>query len=361
LLKKYYLAQKGVVLRISFPLKSHALAKEESQLMRHRDNPKRKDALPLATASRRANTAPYPHVAVLIPCLNEELTIRKVVGDFKQALPGAQIYVFDNNSSDRTAFAASSAGATVIHVPAKGKGNVVRKMFAEIDAKAYVMADGDDTYPASMAPALVNELRGGADMVVGARISSYESGSFRKFHMFGNRLVAWLISTIFSVQLKDVMSGYRVFSPAFVKGVPLLAHGFEVEVEMTLQALAKSFVIKEVDIPYQKRPEGSHSKLDTISDGILILRSILVIFKDYKPLTFFSLVSLFFFAVSLTTGSFPVIDYLEYKAVYHIPLAVLAMGSMILSALCLSIGLVLHTLARYQLESFQLIRRLQRD
>ena len=329
--------------------------------MKQRQNPKRGNALPRASVSRRALAAPYAHVAVLVPCLNEEPTIRKVVEDFEQALPGARIYVFDNNSTDRTAFVAGSAGATVIHVPARGKGHVVRKMFTEIDAKIYVMVDGDDTYPARMAPTLINELKGGADMVVGARISSYESGSFRKFHMFGNRLVAWLISNIFSVRLNDVMSGYRAFSPAFVKGVPLLAHGFEVEVEMTLQALSKSFVIREVDIPYQKRPEGSLSKLDTISDGVLILRSILVIFKDYKPLTFFSLVSLFFFAVSLSAGAFPVIDYLEYKAVYHVPLAVLAMGSMILSALSLSIGLVLHTLARYQMESFQLIRRLQRD
>jgi len=313
------------------------------------------------TSSRRATTAPYAHVAVLIPCLNEEVTIRKVVEDFNQVLPGARIYVFDNNSSDRTAVVASGAGATVVHVPLKGKGNVVRKMFTKIDAKIYIMVDGDDTYPASMAPALINELTGGADMVVGARISSYESGSFRMFHMFGNRLVAWLISKIFSVRLRDVMSGFRVFSPAFVKGVPLLARGFEVEVEMTLQALAKSFVIKEVDIPYQKRPEGSLSKLNTISDGILILKSILVIFKDYKPLTFFSMLSLFFFAFSLTVGTFPIMDYVEYRAVYHIPLAVLAMGSMILSALSLAIGLVLHTLARYQMETFQLIRRLQRD
>jgi len=223
------------------------------------------------------------------------------------------------------------------------------------------MVDGDDTYPASAAVELIAELRKtGADMVVGVRMVSFAAGSFRRFHQFGNRLVARLISRLFSAHVTDVLSGYRVFSRAFVKTVPLMSEGFEVETEMTLQALAKRFVIREVPIVYGRRPEGSRSKLDTWSDGFLVLKSIAMIFKDYKPLLFFSSLSAFLLVVTLAAGLTPIIDYVRERYVFHVPLAILATGTGILSALSLTIGFILHTISRYHNETFELLRRLQR-
>src|SRR5262249_31553171 len=206
--------------------------------------------------------------------------VAKVVGDFTRVLPGAQVLVYDNNSTDKTANLAREAGAIVRHAPRQGKGNVVKQMFHEVDSEVYVMVDGDDTYPATAAPDLIAELKKtGADMVVGVRMSSFKEGSFRRFHQLGNYLVAGLISRLFSSKITDVLSGYRVFSRAFAKTAPLMSQGFEVETEMTLQALAKRFVVKELPIAYGRRPEGSHSKLDTYSDGFLVLKSIAMIFK----------------------------------------------------------------------------------
>lgn len=301
----------------------------------------------------------YRDVAVLIPCFNEEKTVGKVVTDFNAALTGANILVFDNESTDNTAAVAQMNGATVIHAPRRGKGNVVKQMFDQVDAEVYITVDGDDTYPASAAKELVAEFRkGGVDMIVGVRESSAQEHSYRRFHRFGNRLVASLISRLFSIKLTDVMSGYRVLSKEFVKSVPLKSKGFEVETEMTLQAATKDFVIREVPIQYGSRPEGSYSKLNTFSDGFLVLKAIFIIFKDYKPLIFFSSLSGVLVIISAIAGSRAVSDYLETGQVYHLPSAVLATGTMILAALSLSIGLILDTLSKYHNENFQLLRRL---
>lgn len=315
-----------------------------------------------ATSTADARTAPeYAGVAVLVPCFNEEPTVAKVVADFSQVLRGARILVYDNNSTDKTAVLAREAGALVRHAPRQGKGNVVKQMFDEVDAEIYVMVDGDDTYPAPSAVDLIAELRKtGADMVVGVRMFSFGEGSFRRFHQLGNRLVAGLISRLFSSKVTDVLSGYRVFSRAFVKTVPLMSQGFEIETEMTLQALAKRFVIKELPITYGRRPEGSQSKLDTYSDGFLVLKSIAMIFKDYKPLLFFSSLSGLLLVLTLVAGLAPVLDYVRARYVFHVPLAILATGTGILSALSLTIGLTLHTISRYHNETFELLRKLSK-
>ena len=306
-------------------------------------------------------SGPYAGVAVVVPCHNEELTVEKVVTDFTQSLPGARILVYDNNSTDKTAVCAREAGALVRHAPGRGKGTVVRQMFDEVDADIYVMVDGDDTYPAAAAPELIAELRKtGADMVVGVRTLSFTPGSFRRFHQLGNRMIAGLISQLFSSKVTDVLSGYRVFSRAFVKTVPLASQGFEIETEITLQALAKRFLIKEVPIVYRRRPDGSQSKLNTWSDGFLVLKSVVMIFKDYKPLLFFSILSALLLLFTLVAGLAPILDYVRTRYVVHVPLAILATGTGILSALSLTIGLILHTISRYHTETFDLLRRLHK-
>lgn len=304
------------------------------------------------------STNTYYDVAVLIPCFNEENTVGKVVADFARTLTGAKILVFDNNSTDQTAAIAERNGANVVHAPLQGKGNVVKQMFDQVDSELYITVDGDDTYPASAARELIAEFRkGGADMIVGARASA-DKLSYRPFHRFGNRLVASLISRLFAIKVTDVMSGYRVLSREFVKSVPLKSEGFEVETEMTLQAATKDFVIREVPIQYGPRPEGSYSKLNTCSDGFLVLKAIFIIFKDYKPLFFFATLSGVLLVISLIAGSRAISDYLRTGQVYHLPSAVLATGTIILAALSLSIGLILDTISKYHNENFQLLRRL---
>ena len=304
-------------------------------------------------------TRAYADVAVLIPCLNEEKTVGKVVGDFRRTLEGARVMVFDNNSTDDTAAIAERHGATVVRAPRQGKGNVVKQMFDQIEAEVYVMVDGDDTYPADAASQMIAEFRkGGVDMLVGVRQASAEELAYRRFHRFGNRLVAGLISRLFSVRVTDVMSGYRVFSKEFVKSVPLKSAGFEIETEMTLQAAAKDFVVKEMPVHYGHRPEGSFSKLNTYSDGFLVLKIIFLIFKDYKPLVFFTSLSVLLLLVTVATGAASIRDYIETGQVYHLPSAVLATGTGVLAALSFSIGLILDTLSKYHNENFQLLRRL---
>ncbi len=301
----------------------------------------------------------YSGVVVMIPCLNEEKTVGRVVADYKAALPGAAIYVYDNNSTDRTAEIARESGATVVHSPIKGKGNVVKQMFSELEGEIFIMVDGDDTYPAASAPDLIAEFKKGeADMVVGARLSSFSTKSFRQFHKFGNRLVAWLISLIFSRKVTDVMSGYRVFSWTFIKTIPLMSEGFDIETEMTLQALAKDFRIKEMFIKYGERPVGSYSKLNTYLDGFLVLKKIFLIFKDYKPFVFFSMLFLVLSSLSAIAGYSPIMDYVMTGYVYHVPLAILASGLGILAAFCLGLGLVMDTLSKYHNENFILRKRL---
>ncbi|MFH1755401.1 MAG: glycosyltransferase family 2 protein, partial [Candidatus Latescibacterota bacterium] len=252
------------------------------------------------TQQRDSQNTSGKKVAVLLPCYNEEVTIGKVVGDFRNALPFASVYVFDNNSSDQTAGNAAKAGAIVVYSPRRGKGNVVKHMFREVDADIYVMADGDDTYPADMAGTLIEALEeSGVDMVVGTRLAHHDKKAFRAFHGFGNTLISKLISLLFSSSLTDVLSGYRVFSRHFARTLYLTAGGFEVETEMTLQALVKNCFIKEIPVRYSSRPEGSESKLNTFSDGLMICKGMFLIFKDYRPFVFFSALSISCFLLGL--------------------------------------------------------------
>ncbi len=304
------------------------------------------------------NDLNFTGVAVLIPCFNEAVTVAAVAKDFQRILPGSQVYVFDNCSTDGTAKAAREAGAHVVFSPRPGKGNVVRHMFNSIEAEIYLMADGDSTYPASEAPKLIKVLRSRhADMVVGTRMATYSESAFRRFHVFGNRLVARLISLLFGVKVTDVLSGYRAFSREFVKTIPLVSSGFEIETEMTLQAAAKGFIIEEAPVPYGARPAGSESKLNTFSDGFLVLKALLFIFKDYRPLIFFSAASLLLFIASIGAGSAPIYDYVNYHYVYRVPLAVLAAALAIVSILTLFVGVILETVRKYHAESFELWRK----
>ncbi|MBW1880826.1 MAG: glycosyltransferase [Deltaproteobacteria bacterium] len=300
----------------------------------------------------------FESVAVLLPCYNESITVQKVVTEFIAALPGARVYVFDNNSTDGTGRLAEEAGAIVVRSPRQGKGYVVQHMFRDVEADVYLMADGDDTYPASEAVRLLDSLLDSdADMVVGVRLEQFHSGAFRRFHQFGNRLVAFLISSLFGARITDVLSGYRAFERDFVKSVPLVSGGFGIETEMTMSALAKGFAIREIPIPYGSRPEGSHSKLSTYSDGAVVLRAIFTLFKDYKPFAFFGTVAVLLALLSLASGALPVLDYLREQYVHHVPLAILAAGLGICAALSASVGLVLSTIARYQKETFLLMQR----
>ncbi len=232
-------------------------------------------------------------IAVLIPCFNEEQTVGKVIADWRTALPEAAIYVYDNNSTDQTAKIAGEAGAIVRHEYQQGKGNVIRRMFREIDAQAYIMVDGDDTYPAKFGREMVNlVLERGADMVVGDRLSStYFTENKRKFHNFGNTLVRRAINILFRNNIKDIMTGYRAFSYHFVKTFPVLSRGFEIETEMSIHAVDKNMRIQNVVIDYRDRPKGSKSKLNTYGDGMKVLRTIFRLYRSYKPLAFFSIVS----------------------------------------------------------------------
>jgi len=233
-------------------------------------------------------------IAVLIPCYNEARTIAKVVSDFKRELPEATIYVYDNNSKDGTDEIARAAGAVVRYEHQQGKGNVVRRMFQEIEAECYIMADGDDTYPAENARTLVRHvLDDQADMVVGDRLSStYFEENKRPFHNFGNSIVRWSINTLFKSDIKDIMTGYRAFSYRFVKTFPVVSKGFEIETEMTIHAVTKNMFVRNELVDYRDRPDGSESKLNTVSDGIKVLKTIFNLFRNYKPLQFFSILSL---------------------------------------------------------------------
>ncbi|MBN1766362.1 MAG: glycosyltransferase [Sedimentisphaerales bacterium] len=285
--------------------------------------------------------------AVLIPCYNEELTIGKVVDDFKEQLPLAAIYVFDNSSTDASAAIAARHGARVIREPRQGKGFVIDCMFDTIDADLYVMVDGDDTYPADYVHKLLEPLhKGQADMVVGARLSQHSEKSFRSLHVFGNNLVRRLVNLLCGTNLTDIMSGYRAFTRRVVDRTPLVSAGFEVETEMTIQVLYLQMKIVEVNIPYSQRPPGSVSKLRTFSDGFRVLWQIFCLFRAVKPLTFFGGMGIIFMILGILAGIPPINDYLNDPKhyVYHVPLAILATGLMILSAGCFFIGILLHAL-----------------
>ena len=297
---------------------------------------------------------------MLVPCHNEEATVASVVHDFRQALPGAEIYVFDNASTDRTAERAREAGATVVESAVKGKGYVVMHMFREVEADWYVMVDGDSTYTAASAPDLVKTARESeADMLIARRVTpqSELSDAYRPLHQLGNRLVCSLIRATFASSVKDVFSGYRVFNREFVKTVPLAATGFDIEVEMTLQALSKGYRVREMDAPYTSRPAGSFSKLNTFKDGARVLLAFIGILRNYRPLLFFGGLALALALASLIAGIPAVLDYIHYRYVYRVPLALLATGLALLSALSASIGLILQTQLRYHDELFTALRR----
>ena len=293
-----------------------------------------------------ARSAPRsPSIAVLVPCYDEATTIGKVVRDFRRALPEAEIYVFDNNSADGTAREAREAGAVVIREKRQGKGFVVASMLERVVADLYLMVDGDDTYPADAARALLAPLlRGDADMVVGQRLSTFADRSFRPLHVFGNKLVRSLVNVSFGARLTDIMSGYRAFTREVAERLPVVASGFDVETEMTLQLLYRDFVIVEVPIAYGERPEGSTSKLRTFHDGARVLLKILGILKAYKPLTFFGGLGILAFAAGLAAGVPPVLEFVRTGYITRLPSAVLAASCMILSVMLVSIGVVLHTL-----------------
>jgi glycosyltransferase involved in cell wall biosynthesis len=285
-------------------------------------------------------------IAVLIPCYNEERTVADVVAAFRKELPQARIYVYDNNSTDDTVREAVRAGAIVGREHRQGKGHVVKTMFREIEADYYIMVDGDSTYHAADVRALLEPVVAGvADMTVGSRLDTFKGESFRRFHKFGNELIKWLINTLFSANLRDILSGYRCFSRRFVKGVPVLSSGFEIETELTLQALDKGFAIREVPTLYSERPEGSFSKLNTYKDGFRVCKTIFFIFKDYKPLKCFSAVALLAALAGLAFGAVPVSDYLTTGQVPHVGTAVLASGMMLIALLALATGFILDTIS----------------
>lgn len=288
-------------------------------------------------------------IAVLIPCYNEEVTIEKVVTDFRRELPRAEIYVYDNNSSDQTAQIARDAGAIVRHEPRQGKGNVVRQMFRDIEADCYLMVDGDDTYPADAAIKLCDPiLRGEADMTVGDRLSNgtYAEENKRAFHGFGNDLVRTMIRWIYGYGFEDVMTGYRAFSRTFVKTFPVQSEGFQIETELSIHAVDRRWRILDVPIIYRDRPEGSTSKLNTISDGIKVMLTISSLFKNYRPFKFFNLVSLVLCTIGLIIGLPVISEYIQTGLVPRLPSALLATGFIFLGALSFATGLILDTIAK---------------
>jgi glycosyltransferase involved in cell wall biosynthesis len=292
------------------------------------------------------STAAPPGIAVLIPCYNEEAAIAHVVRDFRAALPGAAIYVYDNNSRDRTSAVAAEAGAIVRSEMRQGKGNVVRRMFADIEADVYVLVDGDDTYEAAAAPALVEKLiKEGYDIVSGRRIATGQA-AYRMGHVLGNRLLTGLTAMMFDVKLGDLLTGYRVMSRRFVKSFPFTAEGFGIETELTVHAVRLLMPMIEVDTSYKERPVGSVSKLNTWRDGFRILFTITSLVREERPLIFFSGLFLLLALLSILFGLPVVAEYLRTGLVPRLPTAVLATGLMLLAFLSLASGLILDTVTR---------------
>lgn len=300
-------------------------------------------------------------VAVIIPAYNEEATVAKVVRDFATELPLAQIYVFDNNSTDNTRAVAQKAGAIVIREYSQGKGNVVRSMFRHVEADYYVLVDADDTYFAGDVHSLLKSVQtGAADMAVGNRHAekAYSRENKRKFHQFGNWLVTFLINKLFASNLKDILSGYRVFNKLFAKTFPVICEGFEVETHFTLHALSKRFKLVEKPVGYQDRPVGSQSKLNTFKDGYRVLKTILKVFKNYKPLYFFTSLSFCLAFAGLVVGIPPVLEYLEYSYVYKVPSAILAASIEILAMMILICGIILDSIISFHKEQYEVMLNL---
>lgn len=300
-----------------------------------------------------------PSIAVLIPCYNEELTIRDVVGSFRAQLPHAKIYVFDNNSTDQTVAEAKAAGAIIASERRQGKGYVVQSMFGRIDADYYVMVDGDGTYPAAeihnlLAPVLADD----ADMVVGSRLHEQADSQFRSLNRFGNRLFLSLVKSTFKVEITDMLSGYRVFNRKFVKGVPLFGGGFETETELTIKALERGYRIVEVPVNLTSRPNGSFSKIRIVNDGFRIINTILTLLRDYKPLTFFGSSGVMLMLLGAIPGLVVIFEFFETGLVLRLPSAVLAVGLVLAGLLAITVGLVLHTIVRRSQEFDYQLRKL---
>lgn len=296
-------------------------------------------------------------VAILIPCYNEEKTIEKVVKDYKKVLPNADIYVYDNNSTDNTASLAQKAGAIVKYEYRQGKGNVIRSMFKDIDADCYLMIDGDDTYPATHAKEMCNlVLEKKADMVIGDRLSStYFNENKRPFHNFGNVLVRGLINSLFKSNVRDIMTGYRAFSYDFVKTFPVLSKGFEIETEMTIHALDKNFLLKEIPVDYRDRPAGSESKLNTFSDGFKVLKTIARLFKEYKPTIFFSILSILFLTISLIFGVPVFVEYFKTGLVPRYPTLIFSGFMLMIAILMFVCGIILEVVVKKNRQLFELV------
>ena len=294
-----------------------------------------------------------PSVAVLLPCFNEEVTIGKVVRDFKAALPDATVYVYDNNSTDRTAEIAAAEGAIVRREPRQGKGNVIRAMFEGIDADVYVMADGDDTYPADAAPAMVSKVLDGYDMVIGDRLSStYFQENKRPFHNFGNRLVRGSINGLFNAHVTDIMTGYRAFSFTFVKTYPVLSRGFEVETEMTIHSLNNNLRLYEMPIQYRDRPAGSVSKLDTVGHGIKVMSTIFRMIREYKPLPFFGTIGLLIGAIGILLCGGVTYEFTKTGLVARFPTLIGAIMLVIVGLLLFATGIILDVIAKNDRKTF---------
>lgn len=295
-------------------------------------------------------------IAVLIPCYNESQTIGKVVSDFKKVLPNAKIYVYDNNSTDKTAEIAKFAGATVKYEYKQGKGNVIRRMFREIDAECYIMVDGDDTYPVLNARKMADlVLLKNVDMVIGDRLSStYFNENKRPFHNLGNKLVRFSINSLFNSNIKDIMTGYRAFSYEFVKTFPVLSRGFEIETEMTIHAIDKNMYVENIIVDYKDRPNGSESKLNTMSDGIKVLKTMLKLWKNYKPLHFFSILSLILFIITVAIFIPAVlIPYLETGMVDRFPTLIVCGFIFIACLISIFSGMILDTIIQEEKREFE--------
>lgn len=296
-------------------------------------------------------------IAVLIPCYNESKTIEKVVKDYKSVLPEADIYVYDNNSSDGTDEIAEKAGAIVCYEYKQGKGNVIRSMFKDIDADCYLMIDGDDTYPKENAREMCQYvLEKKADMVIGDRLSStYFKENKRPFHNFGNVLVRGLINSLFKSNVRDIMTGYRAFSYEFVKTFPVLSKGFEIETEMTIHSLDKNLLLKEIPVEYRDRPAGSVSKLNTFSDGFKVLKTIARLFKEYKPSIFFSLIGILFLIISVCFGIPVFAEYFKTGLVPRVPTLIFSGFMLMISILMFVCGIILEVVVKKHRQLFELI------
>lgn len=311
----------------------------------------------ISISNREVLWVDQDEIAVIIPCYNEAQTIGKVVDDFKRELPAATVYVYDNASTDATAELAAKHGATVRFEPRRGKGNVCRQMFRDIDAACYLMVDGDDTYPAEAAGALCEPiLAGQADLVVGDRLSNgtYAKANGRAFHGFGNNLVRAMIKWIYGYGYTDVMTGYRAMSKPFIKTFPVLSEGFQIETELSIHAVDRRWRIQSVPVDYRDRPQGSISKLNTVGDGVKVIAMVGTLFKDYRPLKFFSLVAIAFFIMGAVLGIPVIREFVSTGVVPRLPTALLAVAFMFLCALSLATGLILDAVAKSDRRQWEL-------